>query len=94
MVSYTNWKTHHLNEASNTPVERSKRDKEPSEADRLRDTQRQQVVSMIQRQANDMLQAKTRDLQTKTRDELDKVLNRSAESGIVMRISGKQTARL
>lgn len=47
--------------------------KQPSEVDKLKDTQKQQTLLMKQRQAQDLLQAKQRELQKKSREDMNKI---------------------
>lgn len=47
--------------------------KEPTEADRLRTKQQQELITLKQRQANDMMAAKLRDVQQKTREQQQKL---------------------
>lgn len=47
--------------------------KEPTEADRLRTKQQQELITLKQRQANDMMAAKLRDVQQKSREQQQKL---------------------
>jgi len=47
--------------------------KVPTEVDRLKDTQKQQLVLTKQRQAQELLQAKQRELAKKSRDDMNKI---------------------
>jgi hypothetical protein len=47
--------------------------KTPSEVDRLKDTQKQQIVLTKQRQAQELLQAKQRELAKKSREDMNKI---------------------
>ena len=47
--------------------------KEPTETDRLRTKQQQELITLKQRQANDMMAAKLRDVQQKSREQLQKI---------------------
>jgi hypothetical protein len=47
--------------------------KQPTEVDRLKDTQKQQLILTKARQANELLQAKQRELAKKSRDDMNKI---------------------
>lgn len=65
----------HIKEAS-TAVQKAK---EPTEVDRLKIKQKQEVLTTKQRQGNDLLQAQKRELEKKSREQLAKATNRGAQ---------------
>jgi hypothetical protein len=49
--------------------------KQPTEVDRLKQQQKSEVILTKQRQSNDMFQAKRRELDSKSREAMDKIAN-------------------
>jgi hypothetical protein len=64
-------------------VDAKGKSKAPTDVDRVKDRQGQELISLKQRQNDDLLQAKKQDLETKSRDAAEKITNKEKPGGNV-----------